>query len=47
MFPPDSNREMLTSRAKRFEYSTVLSGTLVANGAEGTVEGQVETAYIW
>lgn len=27
------------SRAKRFEYSTVLSDTLaIANGAEGTVE---------
>lgn len=47
-FPTDSNREVLASRAKRFEYSTVLSGTLaIANGAEGTVEGQglrVETA---
>lgn len=38
-FPIDSNWEMLMSRAKRFEYSTVLSDTLaIANGAEGTVE---------
>jgi hypothetical protein len=32
----------MTSRAKRFEYSTVSSGTLaIADGAEGAVEGRV------
>jgi hypothetical protein len=41
---------MLTSRAKRFEYSTVLSSTLaIASSAEGNVEGllRVETAYFF